>query len=49
MLCIDDAHNVICVGFMIAGLTMWTSLVTSLPLILVIMTACESSVTKQTL
>ncbi len=49
MLCIDDAHNVICVGFMMAGLTMWTSLVTSLPLILVIMTACESSVTKQTL
>ncbi len=24
MPCIDDAHNVICVGFMIAELTMWT-------------------------
>lgn len=44
MLYIDDAHNVIIVSFMIAEVTMVSSLIKSLPLIVVIMTAGESSV-----
>jgi len=44
MLYRDDAHNVIIVSFLIAEVSMVSSLIKSLPLIVVIMTAGESSV-----